>query len=348
MQRQSLQSQKGEIEFRKQLVSQQVDGKTLFNGELSAQEMKKILLVRMENTRSRMKQLQARDMRLSPYIELGAERGQRAMVMENDVNAHGAAIDLSYDMLKSGDHYQKVFDKAKCALRICCDIHTLPFLSNTVPFIFCYQFLHHFPDPSMVLREVRRVLSDGGHFFFDEEPYKKVFHLNLYDRKIDAREMTSAGRVKKWIDYLFAREVYNEENFGIVENDAISIGTWKRAFREFKTREVTVRTLHNICSDVFSPASKLKYLIAWLGGGVISGICQKDGKSGSDFKRVEDLLACPSCLKESREQKLERRNTFYACTSCGKKYPVKDDIAFLFLHEKLRELYPEEFKKISN
>ena len=92
-------------------------------------------------------------LKISPFIEIGAERCQRSLVMQNDFRADGAAVDISYDRLKSADYYRKVFKKEKMPVRICCDAYNLPFLNNFVPFIFCYETLHHFLDPSPIVNE---------------------------------------------------------------------------------------------------------------------------------------------------------------------------------------------------
>ena len=348
MQEQPLYAQKGEIEFRKKLASQHVNGKAVFKDEFSANEIEAILLNRMKNTHQRMKQLEARNITLSPYIELGAERGQRSLTMENELGAHGAAIDISYDMLKSCDHYMSVFNKTKSPTRICCDIHYLPFAGNSIPFIFCYQFLHHFPDPGTVNKEIFRVLSGGGYFYFDEEPYKKVFHCNLYDRKVYAKETINAGRIRKGIDYFFAREVKNEDEYGIVENDTISLKTWKKALNIYEKKEVTIKTVKNIFADLYYPKNKLNYLLAYLCGGIISGLCQKGGTDDDCRKTIEEAIICPSCLKEKKESILLQQERLLSCGLCGKKYPINKNIALLFPYDTFQELYPEEFRAVIN
>jgi uncharacterized protein YbaR (Trm112 family) len=222
----------------------------------------------------------------------------------------------------------------------------MPFARKSIPFIFCYQFLHHFPDPGTVLQEVYRVLSSGGYFFFDEEPYKKVLHCNLYTRKIYAKETLNAGRIQKWIDYFFARETKNEEGYGIVENDEISLSTWKKALSIYDKKEVTIKTLHNIYADLFNPEKKLNYLLAYLGGGVISGLCQKSGDGEDGKKTIEETLICPSCLEAKKESWMLLQEKFFSCVLCRKKYPIKENIAFLFPYDKFKELYPEEFKSV--
>lgn len=59
-----------------------------------------------------------------------------------------------------------------CPLRLCCDANRLPLRSDAVPFVFCYEFLHHFPELTPVIRKIHRILA-GGTFFFSEEPYHR-------------------------------------------------------------------------------------------------------------------------------------------------------------------------------
>jgi hypothetical protein len=106
MAQQSVKTQKGEIEFRKKLFRQQIDGEHLFDDEYDAKGIEKILAERMKKTYEQMTLLKGRGVALSPYLEIGAERCQRSLVMENDLDASGVAVDISYDMLKSCDYYK--------------------------------------------------------------------------------------------------------------------------------------------------------------------------------------------------------------------------------------------------
>jgi len=348
MHKQTIQAQRGEIEFRRKLAIQHVGGTTVLNDEFSSQEMMDILKERMIKTKLQVEIIKKRNIIVSPYLEVGAERGQRSLILESELGLNGAAADISYDMLKTTDYYQKVFNKPKTPFRVCCDVHCLPFLSASIPFVFCYQFLHHFSSPAEPLHEMYRVLSSGGTFFFDEEPYKKTLHLNLYNRKIYAKETLNSGKLRKWFDYFFAREIKNEDDYGIVENDQNSLRVWKTALRIFEKREVTIKTLHNMSADLFEPKSIVNFVFSYLCGGTISGLCQKSGSCGEvGQKTIVELLICPSCLEGKREIPIKKSGLFFICSNCHKKYPIKNDIAFLLPYNKFKELYPDEFKGVT-
>ncbi len=227
---QSVKNQKGEIEFRRKLVEQQVFGKTVFEDEFNKEGLEKILLDRMKETFDRMIDLHMNmNVKFHPLcIELGAERCQRSLIMENDIGVKCIALDISYDMLKSCNYYKDVFNKNKEPIRVCCDINNLPIRNNSIPFIFCYQTLHHFPNPKFITKEVHRILLPGGNFFFDDEGFKNNLHINLYKpKKIYSKDKLIAGRFEQIIDYFFSIQNCNEIEYGIIENDAISINAWK-------------------------------------------------------------------------------------------------------------------------
>jgi SAM-dependent methyltransferase len=343
---QDMQSQKGEIEFRKKLVQHQVEGQQHFEDEFNADEIEKILLSRMEKTLNKMNELLEKKIVLSPYIEIGAERCQRSLVMENDLALSGAAVDLSYDMLKSGEHYARRFNRSKLPLRVCADVNRLPFRSNSIPFVFCYETLHHFPDPSPVIREIHRVLSPGGCFYFDEEPYKKVLHVDLYrGNKMYSKSNRNLNRIRKLVDYFLCEETCNETEHGIIENHDISVGEWKKALGLFDAKDIKMHSLKGLASELFSPNSRFKFILSYLLGGSISGTCFKSGKiSNID---IRNIWACPVCLENGRESGIESDEEKFLCRICG-LFPVVDGVLFLLSRKKLETLYPEVSKKFYN
>jgi SAM-dependent methyltransferase/uncharacterized protein YbaR (Trm112 family) len=344
---QDVANQKAEIEFRKKLYLQQVDGKGIFEDEFDSAGMEKILLERMNKTLAQMALLRDRGIPLTPYIEIGAERCQRSLVMENDLGASGCAVDISHDLLKSCDHYQKVFGKAKAPMRICCDANTLPFKTASIPFVFCYETLHHFPEPAPIVKELYRVLLPEGFFFFDEEPYKRILHVNFYmGSKIYSQPYLRRSTVRKVLDRLFAAPTCNEVEHGVIENDSISLAQWKNALACFARKDVHLVPTHHfgMQSDLFNPSSYLKYLAVFLLGGTVSGLCQKAGNGAQSRGVLSDSLICPSCKPTGTEIALNRNDSAFVCTECLKVYPIVDDVVFLFAHDKLAQLYPDIFQ----
>jgi ubiquinone/menaquinone biosynthesis C-methylase UbiE len=347
MKQQSEKAQKSEIDFRKKLAQQQIEGEHFFEDEYDTKAIETILADRMKKTYENMTELKAQNISLSPYLEIGAERCQRSLVLENDLGANGAALDISFDMLKSCDHYKGTFKKSKVPIRICCDANNMPFLSNSIPFVFCYETLHHFPEPYPIVKEIYRVTQLGGHFFFHEEPFKKVLHVNLYNAEKAYANKKPKNRllhkVKTGLDIFFARQTCNEVEHGIIENLSIPLKTWKKTLGLFEERNAKLHSnaiKKKVDTELFNPKSRTKYLLAYLFGGEISGVCGKAGKPNSKLATIEEALICVSCTKSGHETKLSRTPTGFACSECHTEYPVIDGVAFLFTPEKLAELYP--------
>jgi SAM-dependent methyltransferase/uncharacterized protein YbaR (Trm112 family) len=350
MQRQLTENQKGEIEFRRKLYFQQVEGKAVLEDEFDGPSMEKILEDRIKRTHHQMTALRQRGVTLSPYIEIGAERCQRSLVMENDLGARGAAVDLSYDLLRSCDHYAEVFNRPKSPLRICCDANNLPFMSGSIPFVFCYETLHHFPEPTPITEEIYRVLLPGGCFFFDEEPYKQVLHINLYKgSKIHSGDSLNRSTIRRVLDRFFCAQHCNETEHGIIENHHIPLKTWRHAFAGFEERgiDLNAASRHPILqSRLFDPTSYLRYVVAYLAGGSISGVVKKRGRVSASDKSISDALLCPSCRQTGSEVALRQQDQLFLCTECFKAYPVINGVVFLLAYDNFAELYPEIFSSI--
>src|SRR5581483_5616368 len=218
------------------------------------------------------------------------------------------------------------------------------FMTGSVPFVFCYETLHHFPEPAPVVQEIYRVLSPGGFFFFDEEPYKKILHINLYSgKKIYSREHLTRSTARKLLDRLFAAPTCNEVEHGVIENDEISITQWKSALAPFTKKDVQLTASENLSmkEDLFKPFNYLKLLLLILLGGKVSGTCQNTSPGSPTATPVLETLICPSCKLAHIEAGITRTDTAFACTRCFNVYPIFDDILFLFTPDKLAELYPE-------
>jgi SAM-dependent methyltransferase len=345
MKKQPITAQIGEIEFRRKLYHQQVEGKRILNDELDAKGIENVLRNRMEETFAQMTSLKLEGIPLSPYIEIGAERCQRSLVMENDFGATGTAVDISYEMLKSCDYYKDIFNKDKVPLRICCDAKNMPFMTDSFPFVFCYATLHHFPDMTPVVKEIYRVLSPGGHFFFGGEPYKQLLHLNLYKRRTTSQSM-QLSQIRKLMDYFLAEDNPNEVRYGIIENNNLPIELWEQVLSVFEERQLKLHSLKYLDFELFKPKNPIKFLLAYLAGGLISGICSKSGVSTSRNTSLAECLICPSCIENGSESILTRGTFSSLCRRCGQEFPIVDGVVFLFSDHKFRELYPEIFERI--
>ena len=132
--RQSLKNLKGEIEFRAKLSRQHVSDEVLLPDYYKRKEHDRILLERVNATQKRMKELVDMGINLSPFLELGAERGQRSLVLTTDFYANGVAVDISYHQLRTMEHFAKLFKREKLPTRICCDANHLPFKNNSFSF----------------------------------------------------------------------------------------------------------------------------------------------------------------------------------------------------------------------
>ena len=342
-------AKKGEIEFRKKLLAQQLGDEQYFDDEYSEEEIAAILKERMDKTEKQIAELIEEKIARAPYLEIGAERGQRSLTIENKLPLSGAACDISFEMLNACKHYQEKFKYQRMPLRICCDANNLPFKSKSLPFAFCYETLHHFPDPTPIIHEIHRVLAPGGYLLFDEEPYRKILHLPLVKgQRLYSMKRIKGSKLYKIIDYFFTERYCNETDYGVIENDKITVKTWKQALEIFKEKQGKLmpvrRNIYKLQTELYRPKSKLKYLSAYLLGGDITALARKSGEFKVQEKKIQELLICPSCKKEHDfEMNLEYQEQGYYCSKCNKKYPIIKDILMLLAYSDFKELYPELF-----
>jgi SAM-dependent methyltransferase/uncharacterized protein YbaR (Trm112 family) len=343
VEQQDLRNQKGEIEFRRLLVRQQVAGDQIFDDELGKDEMIRVLEQRIRDTAGRMRELKSRGVTLAPYLEIGAERGQRSLVMENDLGAHGAAADISFDMLSSATHWARVFERPRMPLRLCCDIYNLPLRTDSLPFVFCYETLHHFPDPGPILAEVRRVMAPGGVFYVDEEPVRRTLRQHwVRAPKTPGPNANVVQRGFHRVIRFFSEPAYNEIEYGIIENHSISIAEWRRQFSIFEEVDMMLSTLGDRArASLRGATNPLGWTLNYLVGGKVGGICRKTTGAGRAAATIEEALACPQCRTRGAEPPLRPSGDAYVCGACGASYPVRDGVVFLLVAEKRAELYPE-------
>lgn len=348
--KQTSEAQKGEIEFRKMLVQQESDvSLPRIEGTLTIEQHEALMAQRMDETSAHVGCLVKKGIAISPYIELGAERCQRSLVLENDLQATGIATDLSYHALRSAAHYAKIFDRPRMPLRLCGDAYHLPILSNSVAFAFTYATLHHFPDPTVIVAEIHRILAPGGTFYFSEEPFKCELHVDLYTAKhVHTDRVRRRGRLSRVLERHFGRHSPIEGDYSIVENDQISVPRWKRILAVFAERNVTLCSAHLIESSLDWRATPVKYAISRMCGGTIGGFCRKAGQLPDHFEAISEILACPACLASGVESRLAATQALMVCDRCRCEFSVADGVVIALPTEKLESLYPELSHTASN
>jgi ubiquinone/menaquinone biosynthesis C-methylase UbiE len=345
--RQSIENLKGEIEFRAKLSIQHVSGEVQLPDYYEKKEHDRILLERVDATQQRMKELAEIGISFSPFLELGAERGQRSLVLANDFGANGIAIDISYHQLRTMEHFSTLFRRKNLPIRICCDANHLPFKSNSFPFIFCYEFLHHFPSLGPIMGEIYRVLSDG-YFYFDEEPFKRVLKLPLYRQK---SKMYSASTLRKnkyirIIESFISEVPCDEVEYGIVENNDISLPEWINALSIFDEHNVNLFSIMNFRSKLDGHL-RLKNIPNFLLGGIIAGLCRKNVRLERKAQiDIGDILGCPDCMTPSDNGSFDRPALIkfsrgFRCSQCGFNYPCRDGVIFLLPRVELQQLYSD-------
>ena len=335
-------SKAGEVKFRARLYEQQVLGINPMEGELSAAQMLETMRERISKTRRDLAELAEAQVLKAPFLELGAERCQRSLVLANDYGLEGFAADLSFESLLYADFLAQQEGFKAMPRRICCDAQRLPLADNSIGFAFCYQTLHHFPDPTPIVQEIYRVLRPGAFFFIDEEPIARVCKLNLWKRHVTPR-----GDSNKYLryakDYLldFISEPHvNEVDYGLCENDDISLVQWERALGQPAEKNIRLKVLPipRMMSHVSHNSSSWglrSWMCQGLGGSLTAMVRPKAAAEQASHPSGE-ALCCPACrgqLKDSLDA--------LVCQSCDGSYPVRQGIPMLLPREELNSLYAE-------
>lgn len=330
---QSIKNKKAEVQFRTLLK----EGK-FKHQEPSDQELVKILEERVEKARTTFARLKNKGIKLSLFLEIGAERGQRSMLLASEFNADGYMLDISLESLQSADALKSQINLSVIPQPVCADAEALPFPDNSFAFVFTYQTLHHFPNPSPILKEIYRVLTPGGAFFFDEEPVRQLINLRLWRRPTKLRwweKMLKATTLLHFISEIGK----SETEAGIIET-AFDLKTWQKALDIFDEADVTLSVFPFGLPQTIKksknpnwliPPKTINFLVDLMGGG-IAAICTKKGT----LKPKRPVFTCSSCPSHSQ---LQRKKQYLLCPNCKDIYPIAHNIPILIEKNLRKKLY---------
>lgn len=323
---QSLNNQRGEIAFRKH------HDKSAISPYLPNHvQLQDILRLRNIATTKIISSLQSQNICLSPFLEIGAEYAQRSTLLVNKFNLSGFALDLSLDSLTAAKIFAQKLNFKKLPLLICADAYHLPFATNSLPFVFCFETLHHFPHPGPIISEALRVTS--SHFYFGEEPISQLINLHLWRRDYHLTPLETL--LKKLYLLPFLSDIGKSEvDHGILEN-TFWLDTWANAITQHATIDIKPffwgPSTHSLNPNIF-----IKFLLALQGGG-ISALLTKQFVTMSDNRvttsdSLLNLLCCPVCRAKLDLIRLR-------CPKCRQRFVQKKGVYILLPEMQRKHLY---------
>lgn len=337
---QNLNNKLGEIQFRQKLVRQHQNQGRFFPTHTNAAENLAIIKKRAQQSWDLFKTLRKQKILLSPFLELGGEKCERAAVLTSKMKAQGAVIDISAESLASAPHFCRQLGFRKLPLRICADAYHLPFTDNSFPFIFTFQTLHHFPDPKPILKEIYRVLMPGGLFYFDEEPIKQTVNIPLWRRDFHLRWWEKILKITLILPFI-SLIGKSEVSEGVLE-ETFSLLIWKKALDQFDEVDGELipfllgpKTYYQKGVYNWLKAYGLTKIILFFLGGTIKGFCRKKGKLNVKVSNLNDMFACPFCYGN-----LINKKSHFICLKCNSTYPIKNNVYYLLPDRLLKKLYP--------
>lgn len=341
---QSLKSKHGEIKYRRLIAKQHAGEHTYFKEELNRTEIKKLLGERLLGAKKTFQDLKKRRLLSSPFLEIGAEYALVSTLLKNKFNLEGFASDISFYSLKKASYFAQVFNFRKLPGLVCADAYALPFRKNSLPFIFTYETLHHFPDPKPVLKEIYRVLSPGGVYFIGSDPVKQSLQIKFWRRPTKLRpweKLLKALLVLPFISHIGK----SETEFGIIE-EGFDLNTWQKSLSIFNRVEAKITLYpfgpsfkmnndHGQWSDINTLAKSYLFLF----GGDFQAICFKQSNTKTQILLDSNPFACPNCLNNDQSTLVKISARQFKCTQCSETYTKRDNIFILL---------PKSVKKILN
>lgn len=345
---QKIENKLGEIKFRKKLADQHLGKEFFFKGQPDQKAILKELIKRNQNTSKDIFLLLKKGVAISPFLEIGAEKGQRSMLLVNKYKAQGFAGDLSLESLQTAEALRKPLKLNKLPTLICFDAYNLPFRDNSIPFIFFYETLHHFPDPKPILDEAFRVVRSDGHVFLAEEPVKQLFNLKLWRRDFNLNKFEKILKYTLILPFL-STIGKSEVEHGILE-ETFWLDVWEKALSTYPYCEAWLKPIFWGSEDYvekkkgqtngwLKPGIFTTLLLALQGGGIkCLAKVDKDERKDVYSKNILDLLTCPECKQGKQLTKIKNQ---FVCSSCKLHFPIISGVIMLLPKVLMNTLYSD-------
>jgi len=294
-----------------------------------------------------------------PILEIGMGDGYlSSLIFKSKKTKLNYGSDLIYGTIKSAIQYDH------CENHVVMDAVEIPFPDNFLGTVVMNNLMHHLHDRSVALREVLRVLKNGGRFIFtdntigwgiftwDQMLLRRLKLQRLADFILNFKLKLFAQRLLTDNDYYDKRseeggyKINRKVNF--VSKSTMYLSSLFE-FLNLKTGQPTRKEMV-VWMNLFGLR---KNIDAYLDD-IIKNCCAKDReqtlKEGYAFQffEVEKMGAkgpeekpggrsipyvCPKCKKD-----LARNTNSFFCNYCNLEYPIADGIPILLSYQnKLRE-----------
>lgn len=274
---------------------------------------------------------------LDQFIEIGAGSVQRSAALANNFGVTGVATDISIKSLWDAPFVLTLMGFSRMPIRICCDAHNLPFLSDTFQFAFAYQTVHHFSNPVPVLTELHRVLARNGFLFLNEEPMDSRLRRIIRGQRMLSHPPTRIQTIgyRLGVEKLFWDDGKWERSLGMTEA-RFDYDLWKQAVASFSIQYMEVNRKLKILTRLEPSVSSI---LASLIGGNVKALMRKT--TGQDWtESFENRLVCLDCHTPS----LQNSSDNLVCGICQRIYPVVDGVIRMLpkeLEEFLQNVHQE-------
>lgn len=204
------QSIKGEIEYRRKLVKQQILGREHHfddHGSSLDEVYESWMKPQIEKLEELLKNVSL-SQKPSFFLEVGSENSHLSIYLMKKYDLDGVCVDLSFDTLHLGVPRvsEKIGAKKKPYL-VVADVHNLPFNTASFNFVFSFGSLHHFYHLKQAVTEIRRVCATKGVFISSYDPLKPLLRPKL-------------------------KETCSEVSYGILEN-SYTLPEYTRPLKQF-------------------------------------------------------------------------------------------------------------------